>query len=66
MINGNAAIPRELLTVGEAETLALPQEPGCVEKADGWERAGGTDGWGRPGGPAGSGGCPPAQRKELW
>lgn len=35
MINGNAVIPRELLTVGEAGTLALPQELGCVGKADG-------------------------------
>lgn len=42
VINGSAAIPRELLTLGEAETLALPQELGCVEKADGWEWARGN------------------------
>lgn len=54
-------LPRELLTAGEAKTLALPWEPGCLVKAPGWERAGDQ----MAGGPARSGVSPPAQHRGL-
>lgn len=59
MINGNAAIPRELLTVGEAETLALPQEP---EKGAGWEQGRGNRWLGEARGSSRSGGSPSPER----
>lgn len=59
MINGNAAIPRELLTVGEAETLALPQEP---EKGAGWEQGRGNRWLGEARGSSRRGGSPSPER----